>query len=165
MDIFTILIWLVTLIFLGVSFVKDKEKQNKPLKYLLQWVKECCKYLNNYICRWINYDYSSACRYRDFRRKTTCLSSYNSCINFWFYNLNTSIHRLSNSRNTSWRRRRSCAIGNFLNHLNYGRFCDLPLERKEFGTKFTLVRNGLSFVFLYFDPLDGGNNMTILKKN
>jgi hypothetical protein len=35
----------------------------------------------------------------------------------------------------------------FLNNFNNGRCCNLPLEKKEFGVKFTAVRNGLSFLF------------------
>ena len=32
------------------------------------------------------------------------------------------------------------------NNVNYGRNCYIPLEKK-IGTKFAVVRNGLSFVF------------------
>jgi len=40
MDIFTIGIWIGTLIFLGVSFAKIRERQIKHLKWHLIWEKE-----------------------------------------------------------------------------------------------------------------------------
>lgn len=148
MDIFTILIWLVTLIFLGVSFVKDKGKTKQALKMSFAMGKGMLPSILTIIFAvgliltiLPPADIATFVGKQHVLVATIAASIFGSITLIPAFIAFPIVGTLVGA-----------GVGvvpsvSFLTTLTMVGFVTFPLEKKEFGTKFTIVRNGLSFVF------------------
>lgn len=157
MDIFTILIWLVTLIFLAISFTKDKGKTKQALKMSFTMGKGMLPSIITIIFA-VGFiltiippaDIATYVSKQHVLLATIVASVFGSITLIPAFIAFPIVGTLVGA-----------GVGivpsvAFLTTLTMVGFVTFPLEKKEFGIKFTLVRNGLSFVFAILIALTMG---------
>lgn len=148
MDIFTVLFWLVTLIWLGVSIKKDKEKTIDSIKGSGNMMKSMgteilgILFLIGLILTFLPPEMIKEYAGSSSSLLTTVLFALVGCVTlipaFVAFPLAGSLVDAGAS---------IVPIVAFLTTLTMVGLVTFPLEKKEFGTKFTLIRNSLSFIF------------------
>ncbi|MGO4987065.1 permease [Gallicola sp. Sow4_E12] len=148
MDISTIILWLITLVFLFISFKKDGAKTKKALKMALNMGKGMAISIFSIILAiGLILTFLPPTEIASFVNKQSLfLATVGSALLgtitlvpafIAFPLIGTLV---------------DAGVGTvpsvaFLTTLTMVGLVTFPLEKKEFGTKFTLVRNGFSFVF------------------
>ena len=147
MDVLTLAMWIGTAIFLIFSFAKDKGKQSRLSKWRLAWAKECWAVFCPLFLIGLILTVFPPENIAEFVGKQSVLLATVIAAAFGAITLipafiafplvGTLVH---------------AGVGivpsvAFLTTLTMVGIVTFPLEKREFGLKFTAVRNGLSFLF------------------
>jgi len=148
MDIFTIIFWVITLIWFIFSIIKDKKKTLNAVKMSSGMMKNMAGeiiailFLIGLILTFIPPDTIKKFMGESNVILSTIVFTFIGCITlipaFVAFPLAGSL--LDAGANI-------IPVVAFLTTLTMVGIVTFPLEKKEFGTKFTIVRNSLSFVF------------------
>lgn len=148
MDPFTLVFWLVTLIWLVISIIKDKKKTLNSIKMSSGMMKHMAGeiiailFLIGIILTFLPPETIKEYAGQSSSLITTLIFALVGCITlipaFVAFPLAGSLVNAGAS---------IMPVVAFLTTLTMVGIVTFPLEKKEFGTKFTLIRNSLSFVF------------------
>lgn len=148
MDIFTIAFWVITLVWLGISIKKDKKKTLNSIKGSSGMMKSMggeiigILFLIGLILTFLPPETIKQYAGNSNSIMTTVIFALVGCITlipaFVAFPLAGTLVDAGAS---------IVPIVAFLTTLTMVGIVTFPLEKKEFGTKFTVVRNSLSFVF------------------
>lgn len=148
MDIFTILFWVLTLIWFGISVIKDKKKTLDSVKGSSGMMKNMggeiigILFLIGLILTFLPPEMIEQYAGNSSSFMTTVVFAVVGCVTlipaFVAFPLAGSLVDAGAS---------IVPIVAFLTTLTMVGLVTFPLEKKEFGTKFTVIRNSLSFAF------------------
>lgn len=148
MDIFTIIFWLLTLTWFFVSIIKDRKKTLKAVKMSSGMMKNMAGeiiailFLIGLILTFVPPEAIKQYAGESNTIITTIIFALIGCITlipaFVAFPLAGSL--VNAGANIVY-------VVAFLTTLTMVGIVTFPLEKKEFGTKFTIIRNSLSFVF------------------
>lgn len=148
MDIFTIIFWIITLIWFGISIKKDKKKTLDSVKGSSGMMKSMggeiigILFLIGLILTFLPPDTIKQYAGNSNSLMTTVIFAVVGCVTlipaFVAFPLAGSLVNAGAS---------VVPIVAFLTTLTMVGVVTFPLEKKEFGTKFTVTRNVLSFIF------------------
>ena len=154
MDVFTLVVWIATLFFLAVSFAKDKGKTKQALKMALRMGRGMLmSMLSILFTIGLILTLLPPGDIAAFVGKQSVLSATVVAALFGTITLVPPFIAFPLVGTLV-----EAGVGlvpsvAFLTTLTMVGVVTFPLEKKEFGTKFTAVRNGLSFVFAIFIAL------------
>ena len=148
MDIFTVIFWVVTLIWLSASIIKDRKKTVNAIKMSGGMMKHMAGeiiailFLIGLILTFLPPETIKQYAGQSNSIITTVVFAIVGCITlipaFVAFPLAGSLVNAGAS---------IVPVVAFLTTLTMVRIVTFPLEKKEFGTKFAVIRNSLSFIF------------------
>ena len=148
MDIFTMVIWVLTLAFLVISFIKDKEKTKKALKMALGMGKGMViSIISIILAIGLVLTLLPPERIAEFVSRQSVLLATTIAALFGAITLVPAFIAFPFVGTLVDAGVSVVPAVAFLTTLTMVGMVTFPLEKREFGLKFTLVRNGLSFVF------------------
>ncbi|MDO5724804.1 MAG: permease [Tissierellia bacterium] len=148
MDIFTLIVWIMTLSFLLISFLKDKAKTKDALKMAFGLGKGMV--LNILVIIFIIGIILTVLPPESIAQTVSQHSVFISTIGaalFGTITLVPAFIAFPLAGKLMLGGVNIMPIVSFLTTLTMVGVVTMPLEREEFGNKFTIVRNGLSFLF------------------